>query len=100
MQLTYIYYDTFNLMRKNLSRFTKDAGMEGAYNWRDINQNHRWSLFTINRPDNDCWNKSFFEALLYSVENGGEDPIVFIRIRYMEITYLEIIGGLSKKGIG
>ncbi len=32
-----------------------------------------------NRLDNDCWNKLAFEALLLSVENGGEDPIVFIR---------------------
>jgi len=31
------------------------------------------------RLDNDCWNKSAFESLLLSVQNGREDPIVFMR---------------------
>ncbi len=38
MHVTYRYYDTFNLVHKHLSRFSKD-GMEGKYYWRDINQN-------------------------------------------------------------
>ena len=38
-----------------------------------------WEIIPGNRHDNDCWNKSAFETLLLSVENGGEDPIVFIR---------------------
>jgi hypothetical protein len=36
------------------------------------------------RPDNDYWNRSAFEALLLSVKNGGEDPIVFIRDKIYE----------------
>ena len=40
MQVAYIYYDTFNLNHnKHLSRVMKNFGMEGAYYWRDINQN-------------------------------------------------------------
>jgi hypothetical protein len=38
MQVTYRYYDTFNLLHKHLSRFVRN-GPEGAYYWRDINQN-------------------------------------------------------------
>ena len=29
MQVTYKYYDTFNLMHPHLSRFMKDFGLEG-----------------------------------------------------------------------
>jgi hypothetical protein len=41
MHVTYLYYDTFNLIHKHLSRFMKDFGMEGAYYWRNINQERK-----------------------------------------------------------
>jgi len=38
MQVTYINYDTFNLMHTHMWRFMKDCGLEGAYHWQDIIQ--------------------------------------------------------------
>jgi hypothetical protein len=34
-----------------------------------------------NGPEKDFWNKPAFEALLASVESGGQDPIVYIMDR-------------------
>ena len=128
MQVTYRYYDAFNLMHTHLSKFMKDSGLEGIYHWRyqpksrfkrftseddgkKIFEMHvfkseslefchcmhtysstslrsisyqvvvgryPWETFANNRPDNDCWNKSAFEAMLASVESEGEDPKAYI----------------------
>ena len=56
--------------RPHLSEVTPCQLLVGRYPWDENPSDH---------PDNDCWNKSAFEALLLSVENRGEDPIVFIR---------------------
>ena len=37
-QVTYRYYDTFNMKHENLSMFTKNE-YEGDFHWRDINVN-------------------------------------------------------------
>jgi len=56
--------------RPHLSEVTPSQVLDGRY---------PWELNTSSRIDKDCWNKSAFEALLLSVENRGEDPIVFIK---------------------
>ena len=46
--------------------------------WQVLVGRYPWETFLSDPLDNDCWKKSAFEAMLYSVENGGEDPIIFI----------------------